>query len=127
MKKIFTLALTLFILSSATFAQPVFAHVSFNTPNISVSINKGYVDRNVYYSSYERDLQIQRINQAYNGQVNEIMNLRISAERKVDLIQQLQNERNARIQNVNQRFADNCANNIEYNRYYNRDNRDWRR
>jgi hypothetical protein len=127
MKKIFTLALTLFILSSATFAQPLLAHVSINTPNISVSINKGYVDRNVYYSSYDRDLQIQRINQAYNGQVNEIMNLRISAERKVDLIQQLQNERNARIQNVSQRFADNCANKIEYNRYYNRDNRDWRR
>lgn len=125
MKKVFTLTLTLFILSSATFSQSLFTHVSFNTPNISVSINKGYVDRNVYYSSYDRDLQIQRINQAYNEQVNEIMNLHISAKRKVDLIQQLQKEKNAGIQNVNERFFNNRGDNIDYNRYYNHDNKDW--
>ena len=124
MKKIFTLTLTLFILSSAAFSQSLFAHVSFNTPNISVSFNKGYVSRDVYYSSYDRDMQLQQINQAYTEQVNEIMNLRISTERKVDLIRQLQKERNVRIQNVNERFFYNRDDNIDYNRYNNYDNKD---
>jgi hypothetical protein len=125
MKKVFTLTLTLFILSSAAFSQSLFAHVSFNTPNISVSFNKGYVARDVYYSGYDRDMQIRQINQAYNEQVNEIMNLHISTKRKVDLIQQLQKERNERIQNVTERFSNNRGDNIDYNRYYNHDNKDW--
>ncbi len=125
MKKNFTLTLTLFILSSAAFSQSLSTHVSFNTPDISVSFNKGYVGRDVSYSGYDRDMQIQQINQAYNEQVNEIMNLRISAKRKVDLIRQLQKERNAGIQNVNERFCDNSSGTIDYNRYYNHDNKDW--
>ena len=125
MKKIFTLTLTLIILSSATFAQSAFAHVSISTPNISLSFNKGFPDRNVYYSNYDRDMQIQRINEAYNEQVNQVMNLRISTRRKVRLIHQLQNERDANIQNVNCGLANGYSNQSDYNRYYDHDNRNW--
>jgi hypothetical protein len=127
MKKIFTLALTLFILSSAAFSQSTFAHVSINTPNVSLSFNKGFPDRNVYYSNYDRDMQIQRIKQAYNEQVNQVMNLRISAKRKVRLIHQLQNERDANVQNVNCGLANDYNNRLNYNRYYDHDDRNWGR
>ena len=115
MKKIFTLFLTLFILSSAAFSQPFIASVSFKTPNVNVSFGKRYVDT-YSYTKYERDMQISKINAAYNQQVREAMNLRISASKKIDLIQQLQKERNNKIQNVNERFFD-YRNKYNYNHY----------
>jgi hypothetical protein len=115
MKKIFTLFLTLFILSSAAFSQPFFASVSFKTPTVSISFGKRYVET-YSYTKYERDMQISKINAAYNQQVREAMNLRISASKKIDLIQQLQRERNNKIQNVNERFSD-YRNKHNYNHY----------
>jgi len=66
-------------------------------------------------------MQISRITAAYNQQVREAMNLRISASKKIDLIQQLQRERNNKIQNVNERFSDyrNKYNHNHYDRNYN--------
>jgi hypothetical protein len=125
MKKTFTLTLTLFILSYAAFSQPVFTQVSFRTP--AVSINYGrytsprYVE-NYTYSKYERDMQLARINTAYNQQVKEAMNLRINASKKIDLIQQLQRERDNKIQSVINRFSDarNKYNDYYYDRDFNR-------
>ena len=120
MKKIFTLFLTLFILSSAAFSQPFIASVSFKTPVVSFSFGKRYVEA-YSYTKYERDMQIFKINAAYNQQVREAMNLRISASKKIDLIQQLQRERNNKIQNANERFSDyrNKYNYNHYDRYFN--------
>ena len=115
MKKIFTLFLTLFILSSAAFSQPFIASVSFRTPAVSISFGKRYVET-YSYTKYERDMQISKINAAYNQQVREAMNLRISASKKIDLIQQLQRERSNMIQNVNERFSD-YRNKYNYNHY----------
>jgi hypothetical protein len=109
----------LFILSSAAFSQPFIASVSFKTPNVSVSFGKRYIDT-YSYTKYERDMQISKINAAYNQQVREAMNLRISASKKIDLIQELQRERNNKLQNVNDRFCDyrNKYNDNHYNRDY---------
>ena len=115
MKKLFTLTVTLFILSSAAFSQSFFSAVSFKTPFISINFGHRYVDA-YSVSGYERDMQISRINAAYNQQVKEVMNLRIAAPKKVDLIQQLQRERNNRIQNVKDRFFD-YRNKYNYNHY----------
>ena len=66
-------------------------------------------------------MQISKINAAYSQQVREAMNLRISASKKIDLIQQLQRERNNKIQNANERFFDyrNKHNYNHYDRNYN--------
>ena len=119
MKKIFTLALTLFILSSAAFSQ-TFISVSFNRPMVNAGIAHRYVEA-YSFTKYERERQASYINAAYNQQVKEVMNLRINAAKKVDLIQQLQRERNNKIQNVNTRFFDsrNKYNYNHYDRYYN--------
>ena len=114
MKKIFTLALTLFILSSAAFSQ-TFISVSFNRPMVNMGFAHRYVE-SYSFTKYERDRQISYINVAYNQQVKEVMNLRINAAKKVDLIQQLQRERSNKIQNVNTRFFDN-RNKYNYNHY----------
>lgn len=113
MKKFFTLVLTLFILSSAAFSQ-TFISVSFNRP-INVGFSHRYVE-SYSFTKYERDKQINNINAVYNQQVREVMNLRINASKKVDLIQQLQRERNNKIQNMNNRFFDN-RNKYNYNHY----------
>jgi hypothetical protein len=115
MKKIFTLTLTLFILGTAAFSQSFIASVSFRTPTVSISFGHRYVET-YSYTKYERDLQIAKINAMYNQQVKEVMNLRIGAAKKVDLIQQLQRERNNKIQNINDRFFD-YRNKYNYNRY----------
>jgi len=125
MKKLFTLTFTLFILSYAAFSQPVFTQVSFRTPAVSININRGYAPRYIEsysYSKHERDIQLATINAAYNQQVKEAMNLRINASKKIDLIQQLQRERNNKIQNVNNRFMDgrNKYNDYYYDRNFNR-------
>jgi hypothetical protein len=112
MKKIFTLALTLFILSSAAFSQPF---ITIKTPVISISFGHRYVDT-YSFTRYERDMQIAKINAAYNEQVKEVMNLRLAAPKKVDLIQQLQRERSNKIQNMNDRFFD-YRNKYNYNHY----------
>lgn len=126
MKKLFTLTFTLFILSYAAFSQPVFTQVSFRTPAVSINISKGfnaprYVE-SYSFSKYERDMQISRINAAYNQQVKEAMNLRIGASKKIDLIQQLERERNNKIRNLNDRFCDarNKYNDYYYDRDFNR-------
>jgi len=114
MKKIFTLALTLFILSSAAFSQS-FISVALRTPVVSISFGHRFVET-YSFTQNERNLQIQRINANYTEQVREVMNLRLAAPKKVDLIQQLQKERNNKIQNVNDRFFDS-RNKYNYNHY----------
>lgn len=118
MKTIFTLALTLFILSSA-FSQS-YVRVSYRTPGFNISYGHRYVET-YSFTKYEKNMQVEKINSAYNQQVREIMNLRIGASRKVDLIQQLQKQRNNKIQNVNDRFFDarNKYNYMHYDSYYN--------
>ena len=122
MKKIFTLALTLFILNAA-FSQTIVSRVSFRTPVLSINIGHRYVET-YSFTQYERNRQVAQINSNYNQQVNEIMRLRIGAARKVDLIQQLQREKANRVANVNTRFYDerNKYNDVCYDRDYN-----WRR
>jgi hypothetical protein len=115
MKKIFTLFLTLFILSSAAFSQSFISRVSLKLPAVIFSFGHRYDDA-YSISSYERDMQISKIKASYNEQVKEVMNLRIAAPKKVDLIQQLQKERNNKIQNVNDRFFD-YRNKYNYNHY----------
>jgi len=115
MKKIFTLAITLLILSSAAFSQSFFANVSFKTPFFNVSFGHRYVET-YSFTSYERDLQIARIRANYAEQVKEVMNLQIGAAKKVDLIQQLEKEKANKIQNVNDRFFD-ARNKFNYNHY----------
>lgn len=114
MKKIFTLLLTLFILNAA-FSQAIISTVSFRTPVINVSFSHRFTEANSF-TKYERDLQISKINHSYNQQVKEVMYLRINAAKKVDLIQQLERERNRKIQNVNDRFFDS-RNKYNYNYY----------
>jgi hypothetical protein len=115
MKKIFTLSLTLIILSSAAFSQTFISRVSLKLPAVTFSFGHRYNDA-YSISSYEKDMQISRINANYNEQVREVMNLRIGAAKKVDLIQQLQKERNNKIQNVKDRFFDS-RNKFNYNHY----------
>ncbi|HYJ64810.1 MAG TPA: hypothetical protein VEV62_13775 [Parafilimonas sp.] len=119
MKKIFTLTLALFILSSAAFSQSFFTRVSFTTPVFSINFGHRYVET-YSFTQYERDKQITNINANYNQQVKEIMNLRIGAAKKVDLIQQLQREKANKVQNVNNRFFDekNKYNYMHYDRNY---------
>ena len=120
MKKIFTLFLTLFILSSAAFSQQFAAAITFRTSAINLSFAHRYVEA-YSFSKYERNMQVSKINAAYNQQVREAMNLRIPASKKIDLIQQLQREKNNKIQNVNYRFSDNRNkyNDNHYDRNYN--------
>lgn len=123
MKKLFTLALTLFILSSAAFSQ-AYTKVSFRSPAVSVSFtNHRYVD-DYSFTRYDRDVQLSRINAAYNQQVNEVMRLRINASRKVDLIQQLQRERDNKICSINDHFSDYRN---RYNNGYHNSDFGWRR
>ncbi|MEP6466705.1 MAG: hypothetical protein ABJB05_10390 [Parafilimonas sp.] len=115
MKKFFTLSITLLLLSSATFSQSIFSRVSLRTPVISISFGHRYTDANSF-SKNERNQQLFNINANYNQQVKQVMNLRIGAAKKVDLIQQLQKERSNKIQNVNDRFFDG-RNKYNYNHY----------
>ena len=114
MKKLFTLALS-FVIASAAFSQTFTAAVSFRTPVIKIVAAPRYVE---YYSftKYQRDLQIDQINRNYNLQVKEVMNMRLSASRKIDLIQQLQVEKRRKIDAVNDRFFD-VRNKYNYNHY----------
>ena len=120
MKKIFTLFLTLFILSTAAFSQQFAAAITFRTPAINLSFAHRYNEA-YSFTKYEHDMQLSKINAAYNRQVREAMNLRIPASKKIDLIQQLQRERNNRIQSVDYRFSDyrNKYNDYHYDRNYN--------
>jgi hypothetical protein len=119
MKKIFTLTLTLVILSSAAFSQSFFTRVSFNTPVFSINFGHRYFET-YSFTQYERDMQIARINANNNQQVKEVMNLRIGVAKKVDLIQQLQREKANKVQNINNRFFDerNKHNYMHYDRNY---------
>ena len=115
MKKTFTLFLTLFIISTAAFSQQFAAAVTFRTPAVHFNYGKRYVEA-YSFTTVERDRQIANINAAYNQQVRETMNLRIAASRKIDLIQQLQRERNNKIGAINNRFLD-YRNKHNYNHY----------
>lgn len=115
MKKLFTLSVTLMLISSAAFSQTIFTNVSFRTHVISVSFGHRYVET-YSMSKNQRDILVANINANYNQQVKQAMNLRIGAAKKIDLIQQLQRERNNKIQNVNDRFFD-WRNKYNYNHY----------
>lgn len=115
MKKIFTLFLTLFIISATAFTQPLASAITFRTPAVHFSYEKRYVEA-YSFTKPERDRQIANINAAYNRQVKEAMNLRIAASKKIDLIQQLQRERNNKIEAINNRFLD-YRNKHNYNHY----------
>lgn len=114
MKKTFTLLLTMLIFCSASFSQSFFS-VAFRTPIVSAHFGPRYVET-YSFTKYERDVQVAKINANYNQQVRQVMNLRLAAPKKVDLIQQLQKERNYKIQMVNNRFFD-WRNKYNYNHY----------
>ena len=114
MKKLFTLVLTLGILSSA-FSQSYSAKVVYSTPFLTVGFNHRYADM-YSFTKNERDFQIDKINFQYNQQVREIMNMRLSVSRKVDLLQELQRERAIKIQKLHDRFFD-FRNKYNYNHY----------
>ncbi|HVX27233.1 MAG TPA: hypothetical protein VHB70_12870 [Parafilimonas sp.] len=120
MKKIFTLTLTLVILSSAAFSQSFFARVSFNVPFLRITHMQRYNEA-YSFTQYQRDNQIARINTEYNEKVRATMNLNIGAGKKIELIQQLQRGKANQIQAVNDRFFDarNKYNYQHYDRNYN--------
>src|SRR5580765_6871171 len=104
MKKFFTLVLTLGILSSA-FSQSFSSKVGYSTPVLSIGFVHRYVDM-YSFTKNEKEFQMDKINSEYNQQVKTVLNMRLSASRKIDLIQQLQKERAMKIQRVNDRFFD---------------------
>ena len=114
MKKIFTLVLTLGILSSA-FSQSFSTKVVYTTPGLSIGFSHRWVDM-YSFTKNEREFQIDKINTEYNQQVRAILNMRISVSRKIDLIQELQKERAFKIQKVNDHFFD-YRNKYNYNHY----------
>ena len=114
MKKIFTLVLTLGILSSA-FSQSFTTKVVYTTPVLSIGFSHRWVDM-YSFTKNEREFQIDKINIEYNQQVRAILNMRMSVSRKIDLIQELQKERAFKIQKVNDRFFD-YRNRYNYNHY----------
>lgn len=116
MKKIFTLLTTLFILSSAAFSQSFVSTVSLRIPNLSIGFGHHYTGA-YPRTQYETNMQIAKINAAYDQQVREIMYLHTGARKKVDLIQQLERERNIKIQNLNNYFFDtrDQYNRVRYN------------
>ena len=115
MKKIFTLVLTLGILSSA-FSQSFPTKVVYATPVLSIGFSTHrWVDM-YSFTRNERDFQLDKINTEYNQQVRAIMNMRLSVSRKIDLIQELQRERAFKVQKVNDRFMD-YRNKYNYNHY----------
>jgi len=119
MKKIFTLAITLLILSSAAFSQSFFSRISFTTPVFSINFGHRYVET-YSFTQYQRERQIANINAEYNQKVNAVMHLNIGAGKKIELIQQLQRGKASQVQNVNNRFFDerNKYNYMHYDRNY---------
>jgi hypothetical protein len=120
MKKIFTLTLTLLILSSAAFSQSFFSRISFTSSLFSINFGHRYVET-YSFTQYQRDKQIANINAEYNQKVKAVMNLNIGAGKKIELIQQLQRGKASQVQNVNNRFFDerNKYNYTHYDRNYN--------
>ncbi len=119
MKKIFTLTLTLFILSSAAFSQSFFTRISFTRPVFSINFGHRYVET-YSFTQYQRDKQIANINAEYNQKVNAVMHLNIGVGKKIELIQQLQKGKASQVKNVNNRFFDerNKYNYMHYDRNY---------
>ena len=121
MKKVFVLALSLVAVTA------VFAQRGYDQRNESRDVVLGQPNsRNVYgndrgynngFSIRERDAQIQRINREYNRRIEAVKYDRYlrKAEKKRQ-VRFLENERDARIREVVQRYND-----------YNRDNRTSRR
>jgi len=114
MKKIFTLVLSLGILSSA-FSQSFSTKVVYSTPVLNIGFAHRYVDM-YSFTKNEKEFQIDKINSDYNQQVKAILNMRLSVSRKIDLIQELQKERAMKVQRVNGRFFD-YRNKYNYNHY----------
>lgn len=106
MKKIFTLTLTLIILSTAAFSQTIVSRVSIGTSNFSIDFGRRINGNRYSFTSYERDQRLHSINSVYNQQVASVMNLRIGYGKKMELIHQLQVDRSNRIAEVNARFFD---------------------
>jgi hypothetical protein len=73
------------------------------------------------FTKNEKEFQINKINAEFNQQAREIMNMRLSVSRKIDLLQELQKERAFKIQKVNDRFFDyrNKYNYSHYDRNFN--------
>ncbi len=122
MKKLFTLALTLFILNAA-FSQTVMSRLSVQTPNFGVSYDRNY-NNGYYNNSYgdERSYRIAHVNDIYEKKVHEVMCLPIAPGRKVELIRELEWEKADKIRHINV---------ISYNNGYNKngyyDNDEYRR
>lgn len=130
MKKIFTLALTLFVLNAA-FSQAVVSRVFFSTPRFSVHFSSSNASPHAY-NDYERNYEIRCINDRYNQDVADVMNLHISAGRKMRLIKQLEKEREHKIEKLNgcgygNSYGYNNGYSNQYNgynnQYYNNGNR----
>ena len=88
MKKIFTLVLTLGILSSA-FSQTFSTKVVYSTPVLTIGFTHRFAEM-YSFTKHERDFQLDKINIEYNHQVKAVMNMRIGVQRKIELIQMLQ-------------------------------------
>jgi len=121
MKKIFVLAFSL-VATTAVFAQRGYDRrdesrdIVLGQPN-NRNVYGNDRSNNGYYSTRERDVQIQRINREYDRRIDAVKYDRYlrKAEKKRQ-IRFLENERDARIREVVQRYND-----------YNRDNRTSRR
>jgi len=121
----------LFVLGAMT--TGVFAQRGYDHRNESRDVILGQQNRNVYnndrgynddyYSIQERDAQIQRIRREYNWRIESVQHDRYlrKAEKKRQ-VRFLENEREARIREVMQRY--NNRNDRGYNNRANRNNDD---
>ena len=131
MKKLFTLALTLFILNAA-FSQVTVARVSIQTPNFGVSYSRsnnngyysnGYNNGGYYNNNYgdERSYRIAHVNDIYEQKVHEVMCMPVDPFRKGQLIYELKKIRAEKIRHINRTSYNNDYN----NNYYNNDVLNW--
>ncbi len=113
MKKAFTLALTLFILGSA-FSQSYSGQFSYNSPSVDVQFNHHYDPYS--FERGDKFFIIKKINFEYDQKINDVMGSWINPRRKARIIERLQNERNDKIQEINNRFYNDYGN--HYNDQY---------
>lgn len=106
MKKVFALVIALGAMT-AVFAQRGYDHRDESRDVILGQQNRNVYDNHNdgYYSSSEKDAQIQRITREYNWKIESVQRDRYlrKAERKRQ-IRFLENERNARIREVIDRY-----------------------
>ena len=108
MKKVFALVLALGAMT-AVFAQRGYDHGNESRDVILGQQNRSVYNNNRgndgYYSSKERDEQIERINRSYNWKIQSVRNDRYlrKSEKKRE-VRLLENERDARIREVIERY-----------------------